>query len=161
MAELFEKSKRPWTKFCIENQQRHPENSLFCPDCGCNRTELSVSSASASASEVEIIDLSDTSPCLPTQSRPIIPFRTNIFHGKMKSKSAIEEERELQNAKTKSSFQSRPHAGSSALSMKSQTLPRTISHPPWTFLIVLVSERFSFASEEDREEGAKQVISSR
>jgi hypothetical protein len=120
-----------FSKFCSVNGNLHSQDTTYCSLCG---------------SGAEIIDLSGTPPCTSsTLSNPrLLPPAALI-------------QRDTVNNRLKNTQNSRPNAGSSALSSRVSNIPRTTSQQ-FTFTIVLIAESFYYTSQEDHEFELPTVI---
>jgi hypothetical protein len=124
----------PWTKHCPENGQIHSTSQLFCPHCGASQD------ATAPPARVTV-DLTSSSGPIASRTRPPHPNRIANL------------EREAVNHRLRA-VQSRSNAGSSALSTRPPSGPllRTTLQSQISFVLVLIKERFYFASKEDQDD---------
>src|SRR5271155_678200 len=130
----------PWTKHCPENGQIHSTSQLYCPHCGASQD------ATAPPARVTV-DLTSSSGPIASRTRPPHPNR------------AANVEQEVVNHRLKAQS-SRSNAGSSALSTRPPNgpLPRTTLQSQISFVIVLIKERFFFASREDQDDEIQSII---
>ena len=128
-----------FSKFCSTNGNLHPQNATYCSLCG---------------SRAEIIDLSGSSPPR-TNSALSNPASRQSYQPPLPP--AVLAQRDTVNNQLKNIQNSRPNAGSNALSSRLPNGPRTTSQH-YAFTIVLISESFYYTSQEDQDFGLPTVI---
>jgi hypothetical protein len=146
----------PWTPFCAVLNKKHLPETIYCLNCGVGRT---------AAEATELIPL-DSSPTAPLPLRSPILTDTPLIHRPLAPPSRTTNpagrianlEREVQNVRIKNAQLARPHAGSIAMSTRTQVIARTNPNPPWNISVVLLKERFSYDSLEDKEDDVRSHI---
>ena len=123
------------SKFCSANGNPHALSITYCLLCN---------------SGIETIDLSGSPPPRTTSAH-----FSQQSHQQLLPPAALIQ-RDVVNNRRRNTQNSRPNAGSNALSSRILSVPRTTSQQ-FTFTIILISESFYYPSQEDLEFGLPTI----
>ena len=123
------------SKFCSANGNPHTLSITYCLLCN---------------SGIETIDLSGSPPPRTTSAH-----FSQQSHQQLLPPAALIQ-RDVVNNRLRNAQNSRPNAGSNALSSRILSVPRTTSQQ-FIFIIILISESFYYPSQEDLEFGLPTI----